>query len=59
VKLSMDEPGLEVRDLTVESNEVAGRRLQELDVYEKYGVILTRIMRMGIEFTPAVRRFLN
>ncbi len=37
VKLSMDEPGLEVRDLTVESNEVAGRRLQELDVYEKYG----------------------
>lgn len=59
VKLSMDEPGLEVRDLTVESNEVAGRRLQELDVYEKYGVILTRIMRMGIEFTPSGKTVLE
>jgi putative transport protein len=53
VKLSMDEPGLEVRDLAVESKEAAGAKLQELDVYEKYGVILTRVMRTGIEFTPS------
>lgn len=44
IKLSMDEPGLEVRDLAVESKDVAGARLQELDIYEKYGVILTRVL---------------
>jgi len=48
----MDEPGLEVRDLAVESKEAAGVKLRELHVYEKYGVILTRVMRAGIEFTP-------
>jgi putative transport protein len=53
VKLSMDEPGLEVRDLAVESKEAAGVRLRELGIYEKYGVILTRVMRTGIEFTPS------
>jgi len=53
VKLSMDEPGLEVRDLVVESKEASGAKLRELDIYEKYGVILTRVMRTGIEFTPS------
>jgi putative transport protein len=52
VKLSMDGPGLEVRDLVVESKEVAGAKLQDLELYEIYGVILTRVMRTGIEFTP-------
>ena len=59
VKLSMDEPGLEVRDLVVENTEVVGSKLQDLELYETYGVILTRIMRTGIEFTPSGKSILE
>ncbi len=51
-QLSMDEPGVEVRDLAVESRTVAGRTVREMNPHERYGVILTRVRRAGVEFTP-------
>ncbi|MGE5572163.1 MAG: aspartate:alanine exchanger family transporter [Bacteroidota bacterium] len=51
-QLSMDESGIEVRDLAVESRAVAGKTVRGLNPYERYGVILTRVRRAGIEFTP-------
>lgn len=51
-RLSMDEPGLEVRDFVAESREAAGRTIRDLCTHENYGVVLTRIMRSGVEFAP-------
>lgn len=50
--LSMDEPGVDLRDLTLESREVAGTTVRELNPSERYGVVLTRVRRAGVEFTP-------
>ncbi|MGE5587648.1 MAG: aspartate:alanine exchanger family transporter [Clostridia bacterium] len=51
-QLPMDETGIEVRDLAVESREVAGKTVRELNPHEHYGIILTRVRRAGVEFTP-------
>ncbi|MCR4401980.1 MAG: YidE/YbjL duplication [Firmicutes bacterium] len=51
-QVPMDEPGVEVRDLAVESREVAGKTVCELNAHGQYGIILTRVRRAGVEFTP-------
>ncbi|MEW5865957.1 MAG: TrkA C-terminal domain-containing protein [Bacillota bacterium] len=51
-RLAMDEPGIEVRDFVIENRKVAGKKVRELNPHEGCGVILTRIRRAGIEFTP-------
>ncbi len=51
-RVGMDEPGIGVRDLSVESQSVAGRKVREVRPHEAFGVILTRVRRAGVEFTP-------
>lgn len=39
------------RKIVVESNEIAGKSIQELELRKKYGVTITRIEREGIEYS--------
>lgn len=39
------------RRIVIESNEIAGKTIQELDLRRKYGVTVTRIERNGIEYS--------
>ena len=41
------------RPLVVTQKAVVGRDLDELDLDDAYGVIVTRVIRSGVEFTPA------
>lgn len=41
------------RPVVVTKKEVVGRDLDELDLHDTYGVIVTRVIRSGVEFTPA------
>ena len=41
------------RPVVVTKKEVVGREIESLGLDEAYGVIVTRIIRAGIEFTPA------
>ncbi|MBF0361555.1 MAG: putative transporter [Oligoflexia bacterium] len=43
---------INVTTVLVTKKEVVGKHLTELDLINKYGVIITRIARSGIEFTP-------
>ena len=40
------------RDLYVTDKTLAGKRLMDLHVWERYNVIITRIRRQGLEITP-------
>lgn len=52
---SMGEPGLGVRDLVIENSAAAGKRLADMSIHDQYGVILTRVRRAGVEFTPTAQ----
>lgn len=41
------------RPVVVTKKEVVGRDLDELELDDAYGVIVTRVIRAGVEFTPA------
>lgn len=43
------------RDVFVSSDLMTGRRLDELGVFENYGVVLTRVFREDMEFVPTGR----
>jgi putative transport protein len=51
----MNQPGLEVRDLVVESPEIVGKTPASLSLHEQYGVMVTRIRRVGLEFVPTAK----
>jgi putative transport protein len=40
------------REMVVAEDRVAGKRLMDLHVWDRYAVIITRIRRAGIELTP-------
>ncbi len=40
------------RELQVTEAKLAGKRLMDLHVWDRYGVIITRIRRAGVEITP-------
>ncbi len=40
------------REMVVTEEKVAGKRLMDLHVWDRYAVIITRIRRAGIELTP-------
>jgi putative transport protein len=40
------------RDLEVTEANLAGKRLMDLEVLERYGVVITRLRRQGIEIAP-------
>ena len=40
------------RDMTMTDKTLAGKRLMDLHVWERYNVIITRIRRQGLEITP-------
>lgn len=42
-------------EVVVSQDRVSGAELQEIDVTERYGVIVTRVRRDGMELTPAPR----
>ncbi len=44
---------ISVRPVVVTKKGVVGREIDELGLDEAYGVIVTRVIRSGIEFTPA------
>lgn len=41
------------RPVVVTQKDVVGRELEELELDDAYGVIVTRVIRSGVEFTPA------
>ena len=41
------------RPVVVTQKDVVGRELDELELDDAYGVIVTRVIRSGVEFTPA------
>lgn len=51
----MTQPGLEVRDLVLESPALVGETPMSLSLHQRYGVMLTRIRRAGIEFVPTAQ----
>ncbi|NLS45629.1 MAG: YidE/YbjL duplication [Firmicutes bacterium] len=51
----MNQPGLEMRNLVLESSTLVGKTLQDLSLNEQYGIMLTRIKRAGIEFVPTAQ----
>lgn len=40
------------RPIIVTTKEAVGKELDELELDEKYGVIITRVIRSGVEFSP-------
>ena len=46
-------------DIQVTAPELIGKSLRSLQLSEKYGVVLTRIRRQGVEFTPSGRASLE
>lgn len=40
------------RDLEVTEDQLVGKRLMDLRVWDRFGVIITRIRRQGLEITP-------
>ncbi len=40
------------RDLYVSEQSLAGKRLMDLHVWDRYNVVITRIRRLGLEITP-------
>ncbi len=40
------------RPITVTTKEAVGKEIDELELDEKYGVIITRVIRSGVEFSP-------
>ncbi len=51
----MSQPGLEVRDLVLEGPTLVGKTPGSLSLNERYGVMLTRIRRAGVEFVPTAQ----
>lgn len=45
-------PDIVSRDVEVNERSVAGQRLAQLHPRERYGVVITRIRRQGLEITP-------
>lgn len=51
----MNQPGLEVRDLVLESSTLVGKTPGSMSLHDQYGVMLTRIRRAGVEFVPTAK----
>ncbi len=45
---------IHTRRVIVTKKAIVGRKIEELDLENRYGVLVTRIIRSGIEFTPTV-----
>ncbi|MEJ5252245.1 MAG: hypothetical protein HPY54_05315 [Chthonomonadetes bacterium] len=45
-------PNVIAADVDVTEGTVAGKKIQELRVWEQYGVVITRVRRQGAEITP-------
>ena len=53
VEIPMDlNSNIITRDLFVSESAIAGRKLKDLQIHEKFSVILTRVQRQGLEITP-------
>ncbi len=53
VEVQIDrDPSVVARDIYITEPTFSGRSLRELQVLQKYGVVITRVRREGLEFVP-------